>query len=265
MMSQPIVPPMPTCGECRALQFNPTKPHKLCCFFNDLDFQFTQLQVVDDKEMKEHALWFISCDTMELWEILPEFANMTAPYQKFVNTVYQLYPGSNVEQHWLIADMDKLVGETLRTGISSLASLGKYYRDFITITTFLIAKNHLAAPEQSCAFTHGLPPELWSQVSYQLQLKFPDHFPNDLNTLEQIHDTMCFVLHSTVASAPMLDYSHACTLTIMPAIKTKFTELSMLIDTMKQFVAMLNTQSKPSTPTDLLMASVQPALPVAML
>ena len=116
--------------------------------------------------MKGHALQFIDCDTTELWEILPEYADVTAPYQKFVDVVYQLYPGSKVEQHWLIADMDKLVGETLRTGISSLTDLGKYYRDFITITTFLIVKNHLATPEQSHTFTCGFPLELWSQVSY---------------------------------------------------------------------------------------------------
>ena len=116
--------------------------------------------------MKGHTLQSIDCDTADLWEILPEFTTTTVPYQKFVDTVCQLYPGSNVEQHWLIVDMDKLVGETLRTGISLLANLGKYYRDFITITTFLIVKNHLAAPEQSHTFACGFLLELWSQVSY---------------------------------------------------------------------------------------------------
>ena len=86
----------------------------------------------------------------------------TAPYQKFVDAVCQLYSGSNAEQHWLIADMDRLVEETLRTGISSLTDLGKYHRDFITITTFLIMKNCLTTPEQSHTFAHGFPLELWS-------------------------------------------------------------------------------------------------------
>ena len=99
--------------------------------------------------MKGHALCFVDCNTADLWEILPKFTNMTVPYQKFVDAVCQLYPGSNAEQHWLIVDMDKLVGETLRRRISSLANLGKYYRDFTATTTFLIAKNHLATPEQS--------------------------------------------------------------------------------------------------------------------
>ena len=129
----------------------------------------------------------------------------TRPYQKFVDAVCQLYPGSDVEQCWLIADMEKLVTDTSRTGISSLADLGKYHRDFVSITTFLITKNRLTAPEQSRTFTRAFPSELWSQVSYRLQLKFPDHFPNDPYTLEQIHDAARFVLHGTAASHP-----HSC-------------------------------------------------------
>ena len=79
-MSQSLVPPMPTHGECGAPQFNPTKPHGLRRFFNDLNFQFAQSEVVDEVEMKGHALQFVNCDTAELWEILPQFTNATTPY-----------------------------------------------------------------------------------------------------------------------------------------------------------------------------------------
>ena len=203
-------------------------------------------------------------NTAELCEILPEFADSTAPDQKFVDAVCQLYPGSDAEQCWLIADMEKLVADASRTGISSLADLGKYHRDFVSITTFLITKNHLTAPEQSCTFAHAFPSELWSQVSYRLQLKFPDHFPDDPYTLEQIHDATCFVLHGTAASAPplMCDHPLLLTPTLAPAPKTESTELSVLIDTMKQFVAMLDNQSKLSTLTTSLLVSTPPAPPV---
>ena len=81
---------MPTHEECRAPQFNPTKLCELHCFFDDLNFQFAQSQVVDEEEMKGHALQFVSCNTVELWEILPEFADVTTLYQAFVDAVYQL-------------------------------------------------------------------------------------------------------------------------------------------------------------------------------
>ena len=111
--------------------------------------------------MKKHALWFVDCNTTELWEFFSEFANASMPYQDFIDTVYKLYPGSDVEQCWLIVDMDKLVGETWRVGIILLADLGKHHREFITITTFLIAKSHISTTEQSCTFAHSFPPELW--------------------------------------------------------------------------------------------------------
>ena len=99
--------------------------------------------------MKQHALQFIDSNTAELWEILPEFTNAAISYQQFVDALYKLYPGSDAERHWSIGDMEKLIGEASRVGISSLADLGKYHREFITMTTFLITKNHISAAEQS--------------------------------------------------------------------------------------------------------------------
>ena len=133
---------------------------------------------------------FVDCNTAELWEILPEFADATKSYQDFVDAVYKLYPGLDSKQHWSIADMDKLVGETSQVGILSLVDLGKYHREFIVITIFLIAKNWISTTEQSRTFICSFPPKLWSKVTHRLQLKFPDHFPNDPSTLEQIHEAM---------------------------------------------------------------------------
>ena len=131
---------MPARGDHGSPQFDPKKSHELCRFFEDLKFYFMRSQVVDKEEMKQHALWFIDCDTAELWEILPEFTNVTTSYQKFVDAVYKLYPGSDTERRWSIGDMEKLIGEASRVGILLLANLGKYHREFITMTTFLITK-----------------------------------------------------------------------------------------------------------------------------
>ena len=149
MMSQPVVPHMPVCGDHGLPQFNPEKLCELHRFFEDLKFHFVQSHVVDKGEMKQHALQFIDCDTTELWEILPKFANVATSYQQFVDTMYILYLGSDAERHWLIGDMEKLIGEASRVGILLLANLGKYHREFITMTTFLIVKNYISTTEQS--------------------------------------------------------------------------------------------------------------------
>ena len=208
--------------------------------------------------MKKHALRFTNCDTAELWEILPEFANTAKMYQDFVDAVYKLYLGSDLEQQWVIADMDKLVGETLRVGILSLMDLGKYHREFMAITTFLIAKNHISIAEQRHAFAHGFPPELWNRIAHRLQLKLPDHFPDNPYTLEEIHDTVRFVLHGTVLYALAYDdqrqaaQTSAAVTKAEPTIKTE--DFTALLDVMKQAVSKMGNQgnqSKPSPPHDL--------------
>ena len=178
MMSQPVVPHMPAWGDCGSPEFGPEKLRELRRFFEDLKFQFTQSHVVDEEEeMKQHALQFIDCDTVELWEILPKFADMATSYQQFVDAVYKLYLGLDAERRWSIGDMEKLVGEVSRVGISSLADLGKSHREFIAMTTFPIMKNCISAAEQSWAFTRGFPQKFWTKVAHWPQLKFPNHFP----------------------------------------------------------------------------------------
>ena len=75
----------------------------------------------------------------------------------------------------------------------------------MAITTFLIVKNHILPAKQSCMFMQGFPPELWNRVTHCLQLKLPDHFPDDPYTLEEIHDAMRFILHGTASYALVYD------------------------------------------------------------
>ena len=257
-MSQPVVPPMPTRRHHGAPAFDPSKPQELCHFFEELKFHFRRSNVIDEVTMKKHALRFTDCDTAELWEILPEFANTAKTYQDFVDAVYKLYPGSDSEQQWAIADMDKLVGETSWVSILSLADLGRYHREFMAIMTFLIAKNCISPAEQSHAFAHGFPPELWNRVAHRLHLKLPDHFPDDPYTLEEIHDAAHFVLHGTASYA--LAYhdqrqaaqTSAAVSKAEPAIKTE--DFTALLDVMKQAVSKMGSQgnqSKSSPPHNL--------------
>jgi hypothetical protein len=47
-----------------------------------------------------------------LWEAIPEF-NVTKTFDKFKSAIFKLYPSSESECKWTIADIDKLVGEQL--------------------------------------------------------------------------------------------------------------------------------------------------------
>ncbi|CDO78131.1 hypothetical protein BN946_scf184860.g3 [Trametes cinnabarina] len=54
------------------------------------------------------------------------------------------------------------------------------------MTSYLIRQGRLSPAEQSRLFIRGIAPLLWEQISRRLQLKLPDHYPDDLYTLEQV-------------------------------------------------------------------------------
>ena len=208
MSAQPIIP-MPARGDRSAPRFDPQQPRELRRYFADLDFAFGRAGIADRAEQKKHACRYVDVDTADLWESISQFSDAAADYNAFVKAVHALYPGSEEERKWSVADMDKLVGEQSRLGIISLADLGDYYRHFYTITTFLRSKSRLSDAEQSRAFVRGFQPDLWARISQRLQLKLPDHFPDDPYTLDAIHEAARFVLHGTPANLLTLSTTSA--------------------------------------------------------
>jgi hypothetical protein len=77
-------------------------------------------------EKKKHACRYADINTADLWEAIPEF-NVTKTFDKFKSTIFKLYPSSESECKWTIADIDKLVGEQLWIGILDVSDLGNYY------------------------------------------------------------------------------------------------------------------------------------------
>jgi hypothetical protein len=142
----------------------------------------------------------VDIDIAELWEALTEYLPGRT-YDKFKDAIYKLYPGSEDDWKWWIADMDKLVGEQQRLKILSTVDLGQYYRAFFAITAHLISKGRLSQAEQSRAFLRGFHTELRELVTHRLELKYPDHHPDDPYDLEYIHEAVKFVLHGTGPSA----------------------------------------------------------------
>jgi hypothetical protein len=49
---------------------------------------------------------------VDLWEAIPEF-DITKTFDEFKFTIFKLYPSSESECKWTIADIDKLVGAAL--------------------------------------------------------------------------------------------------------------------------------------------------------
>jgi hypothetical protein len=192
---------MPTCGHSTAPKFDPTQPRELRRYFDELDMLFAACSITDSDQMKRHACRYLDIDSAELWESVPEFATGIS-FNTFRTAIHKLYPGSENDRKWSILDMDKLVGEQLRVGIFDASDLGMYYRSFYNITQFLRTKNRISEAEQSRAFVRGFQPGLWTRIERRLELKLPDHYPDDPYNLEEIHEAAKFVLAGSSTSHP---------------------------------------------------------------
>ena len=253
-MATPAIIPMPVRGDRAAPKFDPKQPRELRRYFADLEFVLARAQITDEGEQKRHSTRYVDVDTSELWETLPEFADNTKTFEEYVKAVATLYPGADAERKWSVADMDKLVGERTRLGIISLGDLGEYYRQFLIITTFLRNKSRLSEAEQSRAYVRGFSPDFWRIVSQRLQLKNPDHFPDDPYELKQIHEAAHYVLHGTPSTVPAGSTAHPATANhsapTHPEIKTEDVTalLERINDTMAKLLMAQAAPQRPSQP-----------------
>jgi hypothetical protein len=134
---------MPARGHPSTPKFTADQPRELKHYFHKLEHLFTNSQIVDDEEKKSQACRYVDVDTSELWESIVEFT-AGINFNDFKRAIFKLYPGSEEERKWSIADMDKHVGEQLLISIYDINDLGSYYRSFYTIMKFLINKNRFS-------------------------------------------------------------------------------------------------------------------------
>jgi hypothetical protein len=87
---------------------------------------FGSAQVFNNTEKKKHTCQYVNIDMADLWEAIPEF-DVTKTFNEFKSAIFKLYPSSESERKWTIADMDKLVGEQLRMGILDVSDVSNYY------------------------------------------------------------------------------------------------------------------------------------------
>ncbi|CDO72022.1 hypothetical protein BN946_scf184943.g57 [Trametes cinnabarina] len=191
---------MPACGHATAPTFDPEQPRTLRRFFQDLETFFERSGVEADCQKKEWVVRYLPIDVAELCQSLPDYYADDKSYEDFRQAIIALYPGASDEQKYSIADVENLIVRRAKSPIANISELSAYDREFFVMTSYLIHQGRLSAVEQSCLFVRGIAPPLWEQISCRLQLKLPDHYPDDPYTLEQVYNAAKFVLHGTLSS-----------------------------------------------------------------
>jgi hypothetical protein len=96
----------------------------------------------------------------------------------------------------------------------------------------LLTKNCISEAEQSRAFIRGFQPDLWRRISRRLEIKLPDHDPDDFYSLFEINEAAKHVLHGTSQNS-FLQNSVTSTAPTQPASPyVKAEDLSMLFEQM---------------------------------
>ena len=118
--------PMPAQGEPSAPKFDSNQPRELRRYFADLTLHFAQSHIADDQQRKVYACRYVNIDTADLWESLGEFSNLDESYSAFIRAIHRLYPGSEGQRQWLVADMEKLVEARHCIEVRTLGDFGDY-------------------------------------------------------------------------------------------------------------------------------------------
>jgi hypothetical protein len=98
---------MPPRGHGSAPKFTPDISRELQRYVKELELLFGPAQVADDTEKKKHACQYVNINIADLWEAIPEF-DITKTFDEFRSAIFKLYPGSESERKWTIADIISL-------------------------------------------------------------------------------------------------------------------------------------------------------------
>ena len=191
--------PMPPRNSPSAPHFDSSRTSELLRYFDDVEFLLDSAMFYADKAQKDWTMLYIDSQAYELWEGLPE-AKEPYSFTHFREAVIAMYPEVDPGRRYTYHDIAQLVEKWRQRGIGSSAQLGKYRREFLAITSFLMQKGRIADCEQRRLFVSGIPQALTGLVAHRLQLLHPAGDPDDSYSVDEVYQAGLFVLRARESS-----------------------------------------------------------------
>ena len=188
--------PMPARGECAAPPLDKNKPRELPHFFAELEYLFKHAGLTSDLDKKEHILRYVDFKTEQIWKMFPEYTSIMKTYDDLKDAILVHYPDATGDFVYSLHDMDLLIGERQRVGITASSDLSDYHLKFIAITSWLIDKQQLGSLEQERAYICAFQPPFLGAIMNRLQVKFPDHHPSIPYKVKDVYDAVQFILQA---------------------------------------------------------------------
>lgn len=187
---------MPARGERAAPTFDTSRPRELIRFFEELEYLFNRAELDDEAEKKKHVLRYVEFEVEQIWKAFPEFSDPEKTYIDFKTAILVHYPDASGDYVYSMRDLDQLIGERNRIGVSTTMELSDYHLKFLSITSWLIEKQQLGVLEQQRAYVRGFQTRLQGAINTRLQAKFPDHHPNKPYAVKDVYEAARFILQS---------------------------------------------------------------------
>jgi hypothetical protein len=163
-------------------------------FFDDVSEHATRAGISEQEAIK----WAIRYAGLEgeAWKYVEcQIGNnaTTAAFQTFRDQVRQCYPTLSASRRYTNHDLAGLVQRTSELRDMDREELGKYYRRFLPITSYLISENRLSERERNTAYIKGLPHPIRICVMHRLSIIKPDVIPGDGYEFADAHKAALFV------------------------------------------------------------------------
>ena len=117
----------------------------------------------------------------ESWKYLAclENGRVPATFDVFRREVLQVYPHLDEERRYSFRDLERFVESTAVLADMSREGLGYYYRRFITLSEYLIARGRLSSRERDSLYLRGFPQPIRSQILHRLLYTKLDVLPSN--------------------------------------------------------------------------------------
>ena len=219
---------MPPRKHRTAPSFDSTDPYALHQYFQDLLCLFEACGVSSDFERKKFAVGYLPIAEADVWTSLPEFDDPQTSFKEFQVAIFALYPETSSDRLYSFVELQKLVSNTFRAQLSSLESLATFHCQFLAHSSFLLRNNRLSPREQSQMFLEAIPSDFRSKIDARLQLKFPDHYIDDVHPLSRVFEAAKFV-YSLALSQTAPESSHQPSIP-SPEVSNQSPSLSTSLD-----------------------------------
>jgi hypothetical protein len=196
---------MPIRGERSAPLFDQKEPSELGRYFKQLETLFTRCAIANEQEKKEYATSYVKSNVADSWEALPEFTNDQTSYKDFKDRLYELYNQSSLR--YLLADLDRLVGEKQRVGIRSLQDISDFHLHFITISTYLLTNSLVSTRELSQSYLRVFDEAFQTRILMRLNILLPHHNPALPHSIDDIYNAAKWVLQGVPGTVAAPSYT----------------------------------------------------------